>query len=176
MKLSHLRFRNPYRRRKFLDAPGRVRDNEASFTKGDRMRKSRAVKSSSDSPCGKRQYGKALPRSRSKPPDNAGRCAVVVLIRAGVVGMHEVALHAPGKVLEPELVVDASADIDQQRTIREPAGVPVTDPGHRVHERAPLAHSDRIPRAAHNVIFRFALPVKPRSVGDQAKAREPHEG
>ena len=48
----------------------------------------------------------------SEPPHDAGGGAVVVLVSARVIGMHVVALHTPGKTLEPELVVDASADVD----------------------------------------------------------------
>src|SRR5437764_11437855 len=52
-------------------------------------------------------------------PDNSGGGAVIVLVVAGVMGVHVVALHAPGKILEEKFVIETAASIDNQRVINK---------------------------------------------------------
>src|SRR5258708_291808 len=112
---------------------------------------------------------------RSEPPHNPGRSAVIVLISAGIMRVHVVALKTPREVLEPELVVDASPDVNQQRPVSKPARTQSPDAGHRMYERPPLSHVGRKAWAAGDVVFGFAAPVKAAPVSDQAEVRKTDE-
>src|SRR5882757_544352 len=93
-------------------------------------------------------------KSRSEPPDNAGGGAVVILRGAGVAGANAVALHAPGKIMEVQPIVHATADIDGDRIVSNATGINFLHSGHGVYEWPPAAERSGEARAGKKVILR----------------------
>lgn len=84
------------------------------------------------------------------------------------MGVHVVALKAPGKILEEELVVDAAANIDFQRVVDEAAGIQVANTGHGVDEGTPLSEIGGNTGAAEEVVLHeSAAPVEAADIGDE---------
>jgi len=108
----------------------------------------------------------------SKAPDNTSGCAVVVLIGAGVVAVHVIALQPPREILEAKLVVGAAADVDSHGVIDEAVGVHVSNASHGVHERAPFSIADGESRAGEEVILRHSAAVEAAAIEHQSDARE----
>src|ERR1035438_1200535 len=123
---------------------------------------------------GKRADGERCAGSES--PDNSGGGAVVVLVGAGIVTVHVIALQPPGKILEGKFIVGAAADVDRERVIDEAVGVYVADASHGMHEGAPFSVGDRKARTADDVILLDPGAIKAAAIGDQAEAGETGEG
>ena len=118
----------------------------------------------------------AIQSTLSEAPDDTGGSAVVVLISAEVVGVHVVALQAPGEVLEEEFVVRAAADVDDQRVVDEAARVQVTNAGHGMHEGPPLPEVGRQAWAGDRVVLRnvarIRCAVEAAGIDHQAEVQE----
>ena len=111
-------------------------------------------------------------RQGSKAPDNSSGRAVIVLIGAGVVAVHVIALHPPGKILEAKLVVGATANVDRDGVIDEAVGVHVTNATHGVHEGAPFSIAEGKAWAGHEVILRDSSAVETAAIEHQSDARK----
>src|SRR5579859_1447155 len=99
----------------------------------------------------------------SEAPDDTGRCAVIVLGSAQVMGVHVVALQAPGKILKTEPVVSASTYVDHERVIDKSARIQVADAGHAVNKRPPPVQIGGEPQATEGVILGHAGAIETRS-------------
>lgn len=93
------------------------------------------------------------------------------------MGVHVIALKAPGKILEEEFVVDAAADINFQRVVDEASGIQVANAGHGVDEGTPLSEIGGDAGAAHDVVLNeSAATVKAADIGDESDVGKAAEG
>jgi len=109
-------------------------------------------------------------------PDNSSGSAVIVLICAGVVAVHVVALKAPRKTLEAEFVVHATADINKEGIVDEPAGVQVADASHCLHERTPSADIGGVANATYTIVLFHALAGEGTDINHETQVRDARKG
>src|ERR1051326_3356026 len=113
----------------------------------------------------------------SESPDDAGGGAIVVLGGAQIMGMHVIALKAPGEILEEEFVVDAAADINFQRIVNKASGIQVAHARHGVDEGTPLSKIGGDAGTAQEVVLnKSAAAVKAADIGDESDAGKAAEG
>jgi len=93
------------------------------------------------------------------------------------MGVHVIALKAPGKILEEEFVVDAAAHINFQRVVDEASGIQVANAGHGVDEGTPLSKVSGDAGAAHDVVLNeSAAAVEAAGIGDESDVGKAAEG
>src|ERR1700723_189068 len=113
-----------------------------------------------------------------KPPDQSGGTAVVALLVAQIARADVVTLHSPGKFLEEEFVVDASANIDCQRIVSVSSGLDHLQAGHAVNKRPPLSVGDGKARTRHEGVLGDAVTVDTTAVEHESQmgsARQGHD-
>src|SRR5207248_1839849 len=115
--------------------------------------------------------------AKSEPPDDSGRGAVIILIGAGVMGVHVIALHTPGKILKKQFVIKTATHIDFERIVNESIGrAHMPDTSHRVDEGAQFPHIYRKTRAAEYVVLPNPAAVETAAIDDKSKMRKAGEG
>src|ERR1700742_219900 len=92
----------------------------------------------------------------SEAPDDSCGGAVIVLRDAEIVGVHVVALEAPGKILEPQFVIESAAYIDEKRIVDEASRVEMTNASHGIHEGTQLADIGGVARPGDYVVLGYA--------------------
>jgi len=93
------------------------------------------------------------------------------------MGVHVIALKAPGKILEEKFVVDAAADINFQRVVDEASGIQVANAGHGVDEGTPLSEIGGDAGAAEDVVLNeSAAAIEAADIGDESDAGKAAEG
>src|SRR5579862_458222 len=136
-----------------------------------------------DAACGKMGRNPVVQdrKGSSETPDDSGGGSVIVLIGAGVMTMHVVALQPPGKTLQAKLVVDASAHVNEKRIVDKSAGVQMADPGHGMDEGTPSSDIRRDANTAYTVVLFHAPPgecagIEHKPQSGKARKRQVFEG
>ncbi len=126
---------------------------------------------------GSQRFGNDARGEASEAPDDSGRCAVIVLRRAGIAGVHVVSLKAPGEVLERKLVIEPAANIDKKRIIDKSAGIQVPHADHCVDEWPKLSDVGGDAGTADEVVLSHSgAAVKAAGVDDKPDMRKAREG
>lgn len=114
---------------------------------------------------------------KSEAPDDAGGCAIVVLVGAGIAGMHVISLEAPGEIFERKFVVQTAADVDEEGIVDKAAGIQVAHTDHGIDEGTEFSDVSGETGAADEVVLSYAgSAIKTAGVNDKTDVRKAWEG
>src|SRR5579864_2296250 len=95
------------------------------------------------------------------------------------MGVHVIALHAPGKILEEDLVVHPAADVDHEGPVNDSAGIDPVNSSHGVNKWTPFFVLHREARTAHEIVVldaaKAVVAVETAGIGDEAEVCKPGE-
>src|ERR1700721_468118 len=104
-----------------------------------------------------------------KSPDQSGGTAVVALLVAQIARADVISLHPPGKFLEEEFVIDASANIDCQRIVSVSSGLNHLQASHAVNKRPPLSVGDGKTRTSYEGVLGNAVAIDAAAVEHESQ-------
>src|ERR1700739_4210747 len=122
------------------------------------------------------QLQKQIMIRASESPDDAGRCAIVILRGAEIVTAHVIRLNTPGKILERQLVISAPSDVVRDRVINDAAGVDVPDAAQALHKGSPSPHVGRNSKTAEAVVLRDAAAIEAAAIENHPEVPIAGEG